>query len=152
MNRRSLSVIALLLASSGAACGGDSTTAPKTAVAGSYTATQCVTTGTSGQTNQLLAGSTLNLTLASSCATSGHLHVAASGGNPAFDADMAGTWSESNNKVTISQSADTFVRNLTFHVVPNGSKWSLSTDQVVSGTRIQLTLDQNAIVALSADR
>ena len=34
---------------------------------------------------------------------------------------MAGTWSESNNKVTISQSADTFVRNLSFNVVANGS-------------------------------
>src|SRR5437868_2085012 len=151
MNRRALSMMAWVLVSSGIACGGDNTTAPKTAVAGNYVATQWVTTGTSGQTNQLLAGSTLDLTLADNGSTSGHLHVAASGGNPAFDADMAGTWSESNNKVTISQSADTFVRNLSFNVVANGNTWSLSTDQVVSGTRIQLTLDQNPVRAL-ADR
>lgn len=152
LNRLSLSVVVATLVLSGIACGGDNTTAPPPTVAGNYTATQWVTTGTSGQTNQLVAGSTLSLTLAANGTTSGHLHVAASGSNPAFDADMAGTWAESNNKVTISQSADTFVRNLTFNVVANGNRWSLSTDQVVSGTRIQLTLDQIFIVALTANR
>ena len=140
--------IALPLLIATAACGSDKTTEPTNAIAGSYAASEWVTTGGSGQTNQLLAGSTLSLTLANGGATSGHLHVAASGSNPALDADMAGTWSESNNKVTISQSADTFVRNMTFSVVPNGSKWSLSADQVFSNTRIQITLDQVVYFAL----
>ena len=151
MNRK-VSTLAVSLVVLAAAASGSDTTEPQNALVGSYTASQWVTTGTGGQTNQILAGSTLNLTLANDGTTLGHLHLAASGANPAFDADMAGTWSESNNKVTISQAADTFVRNLTFNVVPNGSKWSLSADQVVSGTRIQITLDQLLFSALSANR
>ena len=135
------------------ACGTDkTTTSPQLSIVGNYTATQWVTSGTSGQTNQLLAGSTLNLALASDGSTTGHLHVAASGSNPALNQDMAGTWSQSNDKVTISQSADTFVRDLTFTVVPNGNRWSLSTDQVVNMTRIQLTLDQIFVVAFAGNR
>ena len=148
MNRRAcLTALPLLLIAT-AACGSDATTKPPNAIVGNYMASQWVTTGSSGQTNQLLAGSTLNLALAGDGTTSGHLHVAASGGNPAFDADMTGTWSEADNKVTISQTADTFVRDMTFNVVPNGSKWALAADQVLSGTRIQITLDQVVYVAL----
>jgi len=147
MNSRAYTILLLIGA---AACGSDTTTEPPNALVGSYTATQWETTGgsPSGQTNQLLAGSYLHITLASDGTTSGQLHVAASGSNPAVDADMAGTWSESNDKVTLSQSADTFVRNLTFTVVPNGTKWSLTADQVFSGTRIQITLDQLVYFAL----
>jgi hypothetical protein len=148
MNRRASRIGLFFLLIATAACGSDNTTEPKNAIAGSYAASQWVTTGGSGQTNQLLAGSTLALTLANDGTTSGHLHVAASGSNPALDADMAGTWSESDNKVTISQSADTFVRDMTFNVVPNGSNWSLTADQVFSSTRIQITLDQIVFVAL----
>ncbi len=147
MNRRSLSVACLLfLAAWG--CGSD-TTQPN-AIAGDYAASEWVTTGGSGQTNQLLAGSTLFMELSAGGTANGRLHVAASGSNPAFDADMAGTWSESNNKVTFSQSADTFVRNLTFTVVPNGSTWALSADQVVNGTRIQLTLSRASVTLMLA--
>lgn len=150
MNRKASTVALSLVVLAAAACGSD-TTEPQKALVGSYTASQWVTTGGGGQTNQLLAGSTLTLTLANDGSTSGRLHLAASGGSPALDADMAGTWSESNNKVRISQSANTFVRNLTFDVVPNGSKWSLTADQVVSDTRIQITLDQLLFAALGAN-
>ena len=123
-----------------AACGGSST-APSSTVAGSYTAVQFVTTGSSGQTNQLLAGSTLSINLAGNGATTGHLHMVASGGNPALDADMAGTWTQSGTTVIFTQSADTFVRNMDFTAVANGDlTWSLVGDQAFSGTRIQLTL------------
>ncbi|MFL5483758.1 MAG: hypothetical protein ACJ8AK_16385 [Gemmatimonadaceae bacterium] len=148
MNRRAYRIALSLLLFGTAACGSDTATEPPNAIVGNYVASQWVTTGGSGQTNQLLAGSTLHLALAGDGTTSGQLHVAASGGNPAFDADMTGTWSEADNKVTISQAADTFVRDMTFNVVPNGSRWSLAADQVLSGTRIQLTLDQVFVVAL----
>lgn len=151
MNRKASTLALSLVVLATAACGSDNTTEPQKALVGSYTASQWVTTGGGGQTNQLLAGSTLSLTLANDGSTSGHLHLAASGGSPALDADMAGTWSESNNKVTISQAANTFVRNLTFDVVPNGSRWSLTADQVVSDTRIQITLDQLLFAALGAN-
>lgn len=148
MTRRAYNIALSFLLFAPAACGSDTATKPPNAIVGNYVASQWVTTGGSGQTNQLVAGSTLNLALAGDGTTSGHLHVAASGSNPALDADMTGTWSEADNKVTISQSADTFVRNMTFNVVPNGSRWALSADQVLSGTRIQITLDQVIAVAL----
>ena len=148
MIRKAYNIAFPFLLCAAVACGGDTTTGPPNAIVGNYVASQWVTTGGSGQTNQLLAGSTLYLALAGDGTTSGHLHVAASGANPVFDADMTGTWSEADNKVTISQSADTFVRDMTFNVVPNGSRWALSADQVLSGTRIQITLDQVILVAL----
>ena len=122
-----------------AACGSDST-APQSA-AGNYTAISWVTSGASGQTNQLSAGSTLSLSLATNGTTSGHLHVAASGSNPAFDADMAGTWAQSGTTVTFSQSADTFVRNMPFTLALDPANgWTLVGDQIFSGTDVRVTL------------
>ena len=140
MKLKTLKTSALLCAATVLGCGSD-TTAPKP-LAGSYSASEWVTTGASGQTNQLLAGSTLNIALSSNGTTTGHLHVAASGGNPAFDADMAGTWTQQGTTVTFTQTADTFVRDTPFTVVANGSTWALTADHVFSGQRIQLTLSQ----------
>ena len=123
------------------ACGGDST-GPPSALVGSYNAVQFVTTGSSGQTNQILAGSTLSINLMPNASTTGHLHVAALGGNPAFDADMAWTWTQTGNSVTFSQAADSFVRNMNWVVTAAGSSWELVGDQVFSGTRTQVTLSQ----------
>lgn len=120
------------------ACGGD-TTEPDPLV-GTYIATEWTTTGASGQTNQILAGSTLTISLNAGGTTSGHLHVAASGQDPAFDADMGGTWSRNGNTVNFSQTADTFVRNMPFTVVANGSNWALVGNHAFSGTNVQLTL------------
>ena len=108
-------------------------------IIGNYTATQWVTTDGSGQTNQILAGSTLSITLNANGSTNGHLHRT----SPAFDADMAGTWILRGSTVDFAQNADTFVRDMHFNVVPSGAKWALDADQVLSGTRIQLTLTQN---------
>jgi hypothetical protein len=125
------------------ACGGDST-APNNTLAGNYVATQFVTTGSSGQTNQLLAGSTLSLNLNASGTVTGHLHLAATNSNPVVDADMAGTWTQTGSTVTFAQAADTFVRNMTFAIVANGSLWELIGDGGPAGTRIQITLSQQA--------
>jgi hypothetical protein len=123
------------------ACGGnsDDNTGPL-ALAGNYTATEFTTTGSSGQTNELTSGSTLNITLNSNGSTTGHLHLAATSGHPAFDADMAGTWTQSGMTVHFTQAADTFVRNLDFAVVAQGSTWSLVGDGTFSGTAVHLTL------------
>jgi len=132
-----------LVAAAMMACGGGDSTSPSASVAGSYTATQFITTGSSGQTNQILAGSTLVINLASNGTTTGHLHLAAQGGNPVFDADMAGTWSQSGTTVTFSQTADTFVRNTNFTAVANGSTWALEGTGSFSGTAaVQITLTQ----------
>jgi hypothetical protein len=124
------------------ACGSGDSTAPPSVLVGSYNAVQFVTTGGSGQTNQILAGSTLSINLMPNGSTTGHLHVAASGGNSAFDADMAGTWTQTGNSVNFSQAADSFVRNMTWAVTAAGSSWQLVGDQVFSGTRTQVTLSQ----------
>jgi hypothetical protein len=125
------------------ACGGDST-APNSTLVGTYVATQFVTTGSSGQTNQILAGSTVSVHLASNGSVSGQLHLVATNANPATDADLAGTWTQTGNTVTFTQSADTFFNNMTFDVVSNGTLWQLVGDQGFSGTRVQITLTQQA--------
>jgi len=140
MKMSALKVGALLGLAALAGCGSD-TTAPDPLV-GNYIASQFMTTGTSGQTNQLLIGSTLNITLKSDGTTSGHLHFAASGSQPAFDADMAGTWSREGNTVEFDQTADSFVRDMPFTVTASAdaTHWELVGDRTFSGTRIQLTL------------
>jgi hypothetical protein len=122
-------------------CGSDT---PGTDIfAGPYVATSFITTATGAQPrNELQAGSTLSLILNSNGSTTGHLHVAASGSNPVFDADMAGTWMQSGNTITILQSADTFVRDMNF-AATIGNTVTLVGDQTFSGTRIQLTLTRS---------
>lgn len=141
MRNASLRSAALLSALAFIACGGsgEDNTGPL-ALAGNYTATEWTTTGTSGITSELGAGSTLNITLNSDGSTSGHLHLAATSSHPAFDADMAGTWTQSGSTVDFNQSADTFVRDLPFAVVAQGPTWSLVGDGSFSGTAIHLTL------------
>lgn len=125
------------------ACGSDST-GPAQPPVGSYTAIIFVTTGGSGQTNQLQNGSTLNINLAANGSTSGHLHIAASGANPVFDADMAGTWQLNGGQVGFTQADDSFMNDLFFTIEPlSANVWSLVTDQVVQGTRFNITLAQN---------
>jgi hypothetical protein len=59
-----------------------------------------------------------------------------------LDYDMAGTWSQTGTTVNFSQTADTFVRNIPFTVVANGSKWALEGTGSFSGTAVQITLSQ----------
>jgi hypothetical protein len=140
MKRAATTIGSFFLAATIAACGDSSTPAQRLST-GNYAATIFTTTGTGGQTNQIAAGSELNLSLGPTGATAGHLHIAASGSQPAIEADMAGTWTEEGNVVEIDQPADTFVRDMDFTAGPgvNGT-WTLSGDQSFNGTRIQITL------------
>jgi len=138
--RRSSSLLLIGLPALLLACG--DSTSPGTTVAGNYTAVFFNTTPTGGTArDEIQAGSTLTLNLNSDGTTSGHLHVAANGASPVFDADMAGTWSLNGDVVSFTQAADTFVRNMAFTVVRAGRNVvALLGDQVVSGTRISLSL------------
>ncbi len=129
------------------ACGG-SDEPSTTPIAGTYVATFFQTTGSSGQRDEIAAGSTLTITLAANGTTTGHLHVAASGSNPVFDADMAGTWTATENHVvTFTQSADTFVRNMPFTWGSDIQGISiLSGDKVFSSTRIEVTLTRGGSI------
>ena len=142
---RRLQLISTVAAVAAIAACGSSSTSPQSPLVGSYSAFQWVTTGGSGQTNQLTIGSTLQITLNADGSTSGHMHLAASNGAPAADFDMAGTWNESNNVVDFTQTADTYVRNIIFAVQPIATGvLDLVGDQVFSGTRVQLTLRHGA--------
>jgi len=122
------------------ACGG-SDEPSATPIAGTYAATFFQTTGSSGQRNEIAAGSTLTNSLAANGTTTGHLHVAASGANPVFDSDLAGTWSATGNVVDFVQVADNFVDDILFTWGSDIQGIStLAGDQVFSGTRIQITL------------
>jgi hypothetical protein len=122
------------------ACGG-SDEPSDTPIAGTYAATFFQTTGSSGQRNEIAAGSTLTISLAANGTTTGHLHVAASGANPVFDSDLAGTWSATGNVVDFVQVADNFVDDILFTWGSDIQGIStLAGDQVFSGTRIQVTL------------
>ncbi|MGH7603106.1 MAG: hypothetical protein ACRENK_03810 [Gemmatimonadaceae bacterium] len=139
-------IVLVALALAAMACGSDSTAAPAaTPPAGHYTATSFVTTGSFGQTNEIAAGSTFELNLLPGGAANGHLHVADGGNGQPFDADMAGTWTASGNTVTVTQSADSFVKDMPFtstHDAVNG--WLLVGDKVFDTTRIQVTLSRAA--------
>jgi hypothetical protein len=140
--RRLFSIQTLLctVAIATTACGRDSTSQTDIAT-GNYTAIVFTTSGSSGQTNQLAIGGSLSLNLAANGTTSGHLHTAASGSDPALDADMAGTWTRAGTVVTISQAADTFVRDMPFNLTFDpANAWILVGNQTFSGTNIQVTL------------
>lgn len=130
----------IMMIAAAVGCGGSDSTEPKSsALAGSYTALQWVTTGSSGRTDQLQIGSTLQITLNNDGSTTGHMHLAASGGNPDFD--MAGTWTQNGNNVQFMQTADTFVRNMVFAIQPIApGVWDLVGVYDTPGTRIELTL------------
>ena len=122
------------------ACGG-SDEPSSSPYAGSYVATSWTSTGNSGHQDQLLAGSTLQITLAANGTTTGHLHTAASGANPVFDADLAGTWTVNGNIVDFTTAVDTFVKDMLFTVGSNiQGIITLTGDQTFSGTQIQIIL------------
>jgi hypothetical protein len=139
MLRKELVVVAAVLGV--AACGSDSTGLVGPSAAGNYAAISFVTSGTSGQTNQLTAGSTVQLNLAANGTTSGHLHVAPTNVSPAFDADLAGTWNQSGNVVTFDQTADTFFNDIALTLTQDPADGlTLVGDQTFSGTNVKITL------------
>jgi hypothetical protein len=131
-----------------AACGGDSTAPPSAlALVGTFNAVEFTTTGSSGQTNQLLAGATFTITLASDHTTTGHIHVPASASTgPVFDSDLPGTWAQTGSSVNFTQpNSDTFVENITFTAVAaSANLWDLVGDKTFSGTAFHVVLRQQA--------
>jgi hypothetical protein len=119
--------------------GCDSSTDPSVEdVAGPYSALAFVTTVNSVNTDELSRGATLTLVLSPGGSVTGSLHIPADASSPTLDADMAGTWALSGRTVTFTQSADTFIRNMSFAFV-NGT---LNGDSVFGGTRVQLLLSR----------
>jgi len=103
------------------ACGGDETTGPTMAsVAGNYTATTFTATDANGTIDLLAGGASITATLNADGTTTGALHVPAAfnNGTP-VDEDLTGTWTLTNGQVVFTQTADTFLPDLTFNVQGN---------------------------------
>ena len=108
---------------------------------GSYTAIILVMTDNSTPTNVLAGGGSLTMNLAPDGTNRGHLHTVASGPYAAIDADLAGTWTRNGDQIDFTQASNTFVNVMTFRIEQiTDSVWSLVGDQVVNGTRINVTL------------
>ena len=117
-----------------AACG-DSFSPTIDTVAGTYTATTFTTTVNGTTTDQLARDASLVLTLTAGGSTSGQLVMSD------FIESMAGTWLLTGDKVTIDQSADTFVRDMTFTATAD----ELRGDATFGGTRVQVTLRRGGV-------
>lgn len=106
---------------------------------GTYLATTfLVTPSGQGVLNVLALGGTLGLNVANNYVTSGTLIVPASvNGGSTFTASLAGTATRTGSSVRFTQSADTFVRDLTFTLAENRLE---AVDQVVGGTRYNIIL------------
>lgn len=127
-----------------AACGDDKKPTeneenPNTSIAGTYTATVFqVTPSNSSMINMLAGGSTLTITIAENMSTTGSLFIPGTiGGGSDFNASMSGTAVRSGNSVTFQQTADSFVRDLTFAI---SGKTLQVTNQTAGGAAFTITL------------
>ena len=135
---RLFAVVLLTLAGAGSsACGSDSPS-QASSLAGVYTATVFRVTPTGQPPIDVLAqGGTLSITIASDNTASGTLSLPASVAGTAFSASMAGTVVQTGTTVRFEQTADTFVRDLTFTVVGNTLQ---ATNQVAGAGSFTITL------------
>jgi len=107
--------------------------------AGSYKATTFVTTSAGVPRDELANGASFNVVLTSDGKTSGHAQIPATSKNPAFDADLTGTWAIADSTVTFAHAADTFIRDMPFRVRAG----TLVGDRAFALTRIQVTLTRD---------
>ncbi|HEX7942357.1 MAG TPA: hypothetical protein VF488_11165 [Gemmatimonadaceae bacterium] len=118
-------------------CGSDSPTQPSS-LAGTYVATVFTVTPTGQSTIDVLAaGGSLSVTIASDNTASGSLSIPASVAGTPFNASMAGTVVQSGSTAKFQQTADTFVRDLTFTIVGNTLQ---ATNQVAGVGAFTITL------------
>ena len=143
MNIAGLSQRLVIMATIAAAalCAGcaDDPIVPEAGVPGDYHATRFALSMSGVPVNLLAVGASLSLVLADDHTTSGRLVVpAAVAGGTAIDESLAGSWRQSNDTVFFAGPADAFITDVPFLV--RGA--SLTADQTVSGTRLQVTLSK----------
>jgi len=83
-------------------------------VVGDYTARAFTITDSTGTRDLLKAGAVFTLLLLPRGTTAGYLYLPATAGDSEVVADMAGSWTMSEGVILVSQTADTFVRDLGF--------------------------------------
>lgn len=131
-----LAIAASLLAIGASACA-DDPIVPPAGAPGDYRATRFALSMSGTPVNLLAAGASIALTLDEDHTTSGRLQLPASatGGEP-IDANLTGSWRQSNDTVFFSGPADTFIRDVPFLI--RGA--TLVADNTEGGTRLQVTL------------
>lgn len=147
MTRSMLNKLSPILLGAVAIVGCDDTTSPlsKNGPVGPYASIILYSTSTADPTIQTPNSGALTINLAADGTTAGHLHLAAFNGNPAVDADMVGTWTQTGNTIEFQQPADTFVRNMTFTIEQiSDDVWFLVGDDVYAGTRFNVRLAQRS--------
>lgn len=138
--RHAISLATVVMLGATVACGSDDPTGPAMAdVAGSYDAT--VFSGSAlGTSHDLLAdGASIHLLLNEDGTSAGHLFVPATeftGGE--VDADLAGSWTLDGTTVTLTQSADTFLRDVPLTV--DGTQ--LVGNQTIQGVTVNVVLER----------
>jgi len=137
--RLTLSVVAVAVV---VACDHSFAPTPGT-VPGIYASRTFTTTDSSGTTTDwIVAGGSLNLILAQGGAAGGQLLLPGMG--PAgsdFIASMTGTWELIGTTVRLTQSADTFVRDMPWLAGEN----LLTGDHTFDGTRVRVVLVKEAL-------
>lgn len=131
-----LAAVGLATALSG--CGSDGPTgANRDAVVGVYHATTFSVTEQGSTRDLLQEGGAIALTLAADGTTSGEAVVPpeSASGEPTVQ-DLTGTWSLSGSTVSLSLTADTFLRDVSLTVGPD----RLSGDRDFSGVRVRVVL------------
>ena len=134
IRRRVAVAVAALLVSAG--CG--KVADPDPLIGTFLASTLTVTPAGQSVVDVLAQGGTLGVNVANNFVTAGTLILPASvTGGPVFTANMTGTAVRTGATVRFTQSADTFVRNLTFTLVENRLE---AVSQVVAGTTYSVVL------------
>lgn len=140
--------LVLALALGVSACGGDGTGPDgieRSDVVGSYEATTFTTTQDGDTTDQLAQGAEFTIELDGDGTTTGQLFVP-DGGEEGGDLDesLDGTWTfdSGSGMVEFDQSADTFVRDMTFSAVGVGGGVRLEGEETFGdGVTIEVVLE-----------
>lgn len=133
---------ALLALAATAACSSTPVAPTPASLAGNYSATVFrVTPPGQPQVDALAAGGSITIAIASGGTTTGTLFLPASvTGGSAFTASMAGSITVAGSSVQFVQSADSFIRNLTFTV--SGTTLTV-TNGVAAGASYTITLTRS---------
>jgi hypothetical protein len=136
----SLRSAALAIAIFLASCGDDDSFSPAPDdVSGSYSASSFTVTDSSETVDLLATGASVQITLASDGATTGRLLLPGGDPNGDHDEDLAGTWTLSGDKVTISPRGPSVLRFTEFTVAPD----QLTGERVLSGETLHLVLTRD---------
>lgn len=139
--RNAAMLATVLLLPLATACGSDKSTGPDMGdVAGSYDATTLTATQDGTSHDFLADGASIHLVLEEDGTASGHLSVPASDltEGEAVDEEMTGSWTLEGGTVNLTQSADTFIRDLPLVVDGN----TLTGDATYGNVQVHLIMSR----------